>query len=193
MFYKDTIRKSKVFRFLFCCLSKLLNRFGMILKSVLRQLPRGKLPPGQLPPRKITPRTVAPPQIVSPEENCPRPSDNCPRGKLTPGKLSPHHEVSFKNNCLLWSKYPQRVLQVNWGKLCIVYEYYNIRVLQLRRKKWFTSKYFLQILTKPCKTPLTREHLSLNASWFSYSRTQKENNFLEKLIRKKMQKILHVK
>ena len=154
MFYKDTIRKSKVFRFLFCCLSKLLNRFGMILKSVLRQLPRGKLPPG---------------------------------------KLSPHHEVSLKNNCLLWSKYPQRVLQVNWGKLCIVYEYYNIRVLQLRRKKWFTSKYFLQILTKPCKTPLTREHLSLNASWFSYSRTQKENNFLEKLIRKKMQKILHVK
>ena len=74
-------------------------------------------------PRRIAPRTIAPeknhpldscpPQIVSPEENCPRPPDNCPRGKLTPGKLSPHHEVSLKNNCLLSSKYPQRVLQVN--------------------------------------------------------------------------------
>ena len=60
--------------------------------------------------------------------------------------------------------------------------------LQLRSKKWFTSVYFLQILTKPRRTPLIREHLSLNASWFSYERTQKKYNFLEKLIRKKIQK-----
>ena len=38
----------------------------------------------------------------------------------------------------------------------------------------FISLYFLQILTKPCRTPLIREHLSLNASWFSYARTQKK-------------------
>ena len=60
--------------------------------------------------------------------------------------------------------------------------------LQLRSKKWFTAVYFLQILTKPRRTPLIRGHLSLNASWFSYEQTQKKYNFLEKLIRKKIQK-----
>ena len=40
--------------------------------------------------------------------------------------------------------------------------------------KWFTSIYFLQILTKPCRTPLIREKLLLNAFWFSYARTQKK-------------------
>ena len=60
--------------------------------------------------------------------------------------------------------------------------------LQIRNKKWFTSIYFLQILTKPCKTPLVRKQLSLNASWFSYGRTQKNRIFLEKLIWKKIQK-----
>ena len=42
--------------------------------------------------------------------------------------------------------FPESVLQVNWAKLSIVNEYYNISVLQLRSKKWFTSIYFLQIL-----------------------------------------------
>ena len=37
---------------------------------------------------------------------------------------------------------PQRVLRVNWVKLRIVYEYHNIRVLQLRSKNRFTSIYF---------------------------------------------------
>ena len=74
----------------------------------------------------------------------------------------------------------QRVLRLNWGKLCIIYEYYNIWVLQLKSKKWFTSILFLQILTKPCRTPLITEHLSLNVSWFSYARAQKKFNFLWK-------------
>ena len=51
----------------------------------------------------------------------------------------------------------------------------------------FSCEHFWQVLTKPCRTSLIREHLSLNASWFSYARTQK-NTFFEKLIRKKIQK-----
>ena len=53
-------------------------------------------------------------------------------------------------------KFPQRVLRANWGKLCILYEYFNLRVVQLRSKNRFTSIYFLQILTKPCRAPLIR-------------------------------------
>ena len=66
--------------------------------------------------------------------------------------------------------------------------------LQFRSKDWFTSIYFLQILTKHYGTPLIREHLSLKACWFPYARTQKirKKIFLEKLIRKKMQKIFVV-
>ena len=45
--------------------------------------------------------------------------------------------------------------------------------LQIMSKNLFTFMYFLQILTRPWRTPLIREHLSLNASWFSYARTQK--------------------
>ena len=60
--------------------------------------------------------------------------------------------------------------------------------MQLRSKKWFTSVYFLQISTKPRRTSLIRENLSLNASWFSYERTQRKYNFLERLIQKKIQK-----
>ena len=71
----------------------------------------------------------------------------------------------------------QRVVGVNWWKL-----------LQLRSKKWFTSKYFLQILTKACRTPFIREHLSPSASWFCYARTQKKAFWGKKLIRKKIQK-----
>ena len=36
---------------------------------------------------------------------------------------------------------------------------------------------FCQILTKPYRTLLIRERLSLNASWFSYARTQKNAIF----------------
>ena len=47
---------------------------------------------------------------------------------------------------------------------------------------------YFQILTKPCRTPLIKELLLLNASLFSYARTQKKCIFLEKLTWKKMQK-----
>ena len=52
----------------------------------------------------------------------------------------------------------------------------------------FISIYFLQILTKLCRIPPIRKQFSLNASWFSYTRTQKNNNFLGKLIPKKCKK-----
>ena len=93
---------------------------------------------------------------------------NCPLTTKFPSKIIAHTQANS----------PQRVLRVNWGKL--VYEYCNIRVLQLRSKNRFTSIYFLQILTKPCRiTPLIREHFSLNASWFSSARTQKiQKNFI---------------
>ena len=61
----------------------------------------------------------------------------------------------------------------------------QIKRLQIRNKKLFTSIYFLQILTNPCRTPLLREQLLLNTSWFSYARTKKKH-FSEKLIRKKI-------
>ena len=44
--------------------------------------------------------------------------------------------------------------------------------LQLRGKKWFTFTYFLKILATPCRIHSIREHLSVNASGFSYDRTQ---------------------
>ena len=121
-------------------------------------------------PRAIAPWMIAPciiaPQTITAEVNC-------PWGKLPPGKLPTHHKVSLENNCPHQANSPQRVLRVNWGKLCIVNEYYNIRVLQLTSKNWFTSIYILHILTKPCRTPLIIEHLSLNTSWFSSARMQK--------------------
>ena len=36
------------------------------------------------------------------------------------------------------------------------------------------SIYFLHILTRPYRTPIIREELSLNASWFSLARTKKK-------------------
>ena len=50
--------------------------------------------------------------------------------------------------------------------------------------------YFLQVLAKPCRTPLIREDLSLNASSFSYARTQKIE-FFGKIDSKKNTKKLH--
>ena len=97
-------------------------------------------------------------------------------------------------NCLLTiiastqANSPKRVLRVQWVKTCVVYEYYNIRVLQLRSKNRFTSICFLQILTKPCRTPLIREQLSLNASWCSSARTQKITIFWKNWFGKKLKK-----
>ena len=48
----------------------------------------------------------------------------------------------------------------------------------------FTSMYFFEILNNPWKTPLIREQLSRNASWFSYARTQFSKNWVGKKIQK---------
>ena len=117
-----------------------------------------------------------------PPNNCPL--DDCPQNNGPRRKLPPHLKVSPLNNRPHLNKLLSGVPRVHWSKLCKSY----FSRLQLRSKMWFTSVYFLQILTKPHRTPLIREHLSLNASWFSYERTQKKYNFLEKLIRKKIQK-----
>ena len=122
-----------------------------------------------MPPRKIAPR------IIAPKENYPL--DSCPREKLAPANCPLTMRCPSKIVAPTQANSPQRVLRVKWGKLCIVYEHYIIRVPQIRSKKWFTFLYFLQILIKPCRTPPIREHLSLNASWFSYARTQKNKIF----------------
>ena len=93
-----------------------------------------------------------------------RPLENCPLTTKVPSKIIAPTQANS----------PQRVLRMNWGKLSIVYEYYNMRGLQLRCKKWFTSICLLQILTKPCRAPLIRQHLWLKSSWFPYARTPKK-------------------
>ena len=122
---------------------------------------------GQLPPRKIAPRKLPPHHKVSP-------GNNCPHLNKLPSKTTAS-ELRKTMHCL-------RVLQL---KNHSNKSYFSR--LQLKSKKCFTSVYFLQILTKPRRTPLIREHLSLNASWFSYEQKQKKY-ILEKLIRKKIQK-----
>ena len=125
-----------------------------------------------MPPRKIAPR------IIAPKENYPL--DSCPREKLTPANCPLTMKFPSKIVAPTQANSPQRVLQVNYGKLCIVYVYHNMQLLQLRSKKSFTSIYFLQILTKPCRTPIIREDILLNASWFSWARTQKRKNSFSK-------------
>ena len=97
---------------------------------------------------QISPRIIAPrPRTITPEDNCPRglasdncsphnyprgnpPPDNCSQGNLVPGNCSPppHHKISLENNCPYSHKFPQRVLQVNWGKQYIVSEYCSLGV-----------------------------------------------------------------
>ena len=110
------------------------------------------------------------PLTTASEENCP--PENCPLTIIGPTQANS----------------PKRVLRVKWVKICIVYEYYDIRVLQLRSKNRFTSIYFLQILTKPCRAPLIREQLSLNASWFSSAIKQKNTIFWKNWFGKKFKK-----
>ena len=127
--------------------------------------PRGYMPSGRLSPGQLPPKWLLPP------DNCPRtiaPERKCPRWKFLPGQLPPGQLPSRKidpraivpeenyspENCPLIKKFPskiiaptqanppQRVLCVNWSKLYIAYEYYNIRVMQLRCKNRFTSIHF---------------------------------------------------
>ena len=119
--------------------------------------------------------------MIAPEKNCP--PGNCPQGNCPPGKLPPHSKISLENNCHHSSKFSSKsttselrkamhFLRVLLLKNQITKSYFPR--MQIRSKKWFTSIYFLQILTKPWRTPLVGEHFSLNASWFSYARTQKK-------------------
>ena len=118
-------------------------------------------------------------RTISSEENCPRP----------PVTIAPHHKISLEKNCPTQANSSQRVLPVNWGKLCIMYEYFNMWVLLLRSKKWFTSIYFYRFqlnLTEHTykRAPFTKcllIFLRQNAKTNRY-------NFLEKLIRRKYKK-----
>ena len=117
--------------------------------------------------------------------------------KLTPENCSLTTKFALKIIAPTQANPPQRVGRVKWGKLCNIYEQYCLRLKnhftkkyfsgrQIRIKKWFTSIYCLQILTRSWRISLIRKHLSLNVSWFSYTRTQKIL-FSEKLIQKKIQ------
>ena len=141
-----------------------INMFYLVSKN----FPRGKLSPGYLPPGQF------PPRIIAPEKN-----------RLPLGKLAPHHKISLENNCPHSNKFPlneyYKWTENNYAlsTSTIIYEYCNLGV---------KSDLLPYILTKPCRTPLIRECLSLNVSLFSSARTQKYYIFLEKLIRKKIQK-----
>ena len=126
------------------------------------KLAPGELPSGQLPLR-----------IIAREENCP--PENCSLTVKFPRKIIAPAQTNF----------PQKVLRVNLGRLCIVCNYSCLWLKnhstkkyfsrrQIRIKKWFTSIYLLKILNKSARSSHIREHLSLNASWFSYARTQKK-------------------
>ena len=129
---------------------------------------REKLVLGQLP-LDDCPREKLPLRIIANNKNCSW--ENCP----------PHRKFSPKINSPHSSKFPSKsTTRVNLANLCIVYEHYCLRLMNHSRiKKWFTSIYLLQILTRPCRTSLIREHLSPNAPWFSYSRMQ-NYTFLKK-------------
>ena len=153
--------------------------------------------------RKIVPRIIVP-QIIAPWMIVPRtiaPNDNCPQRKLHLGQLSlriiaPENKCS-PENCPLTIRFRPKIIaptQVNSPKRVLFHstKSYFSR-LQLKSKKWFTSIYFLQILTKPYRTPLKRENLSLNASWFFYTKTQKKIQFFGKIDSEKNTKKLHSK
>ena len=121
-------------------------------------MPSGRLSPGLLPPKWLPPhRIIAPGQlhlrISAPNENFSPdywPPRQLPSRKIDPRAIAPEENCS-PENCPLIIKFPskiiaptqgnppQRVLCVNWGKLYIVYEYYNTRVMQLRSKNIFYS------------------------------------------------------
>ena len=135
----------------------------------------------------IASRKIATPSLIAPQENCPLTI------KFSSKIVAPTQATS-----------PQRVLEYpkwteeNYGLSTntIIKESLYRKLffkMQIRNKKLFTFIYFSQILTKPCKTQLIREQLSLYASWFSYSRTQKNTILWKKWFGKKIQKKLQSK
>ena len=104
-------------------------------------------------PEENCPRTIVP-WMIAHSDNYPEGGclpENCPRNKIT------HTQVNFL-----------QILRVNWGKLCMGYEYYKWRIVLpkvvFQGCKWFTS---IKILATPPRTPLIREQLLVNVSRFS--------------------------
>ena len=52
-----------------------------------------------------------------------------PPGQFPRRQLPPHHNISPENNCPHSSKFSQKMLRMNWGELCIGYEYYNEKII----------------------------------------------------------------
>ena len=109
---------------------------------------------------------------------------------IAPGKLPPHHKIYPKNNCPNSSNFFSKSTMSELRKTmdCLQNHSTKSYFSRLQIKKLFTSMYFLQILTKPWRKPLIRKHLSVNASWFSYARTQKIRFFRKTDSEKKIQK-----
>ena len=74
---------------------------------------------GQLPPRKTVPRIITL-RTIAPEEFCSRTISH--EESYQPAHCPNTMKVTTKIITLTQANYPQRVLRVNWGKLCIVYE-----------------------------------------------------------------------
>ena len=123
------------------------------------------------------------------------PPDNCPclypRGKLPTRKFAPPPTtIKFPTKIIFPTQANslQNVLRVNWGKLCVVYEYYNQRIT-LSKFIFQGCNLRLQILTKPLKnttkkrTPSTKYLLI-----FLHQNAKKRKQFLKKLIWTKIQK-----
>ena len=109
-----------------------------------------------------------------------------PPRQLLQRKLPSHGE---EENCPLNIKFPLKIIAplkqipakeyYEWTEQnyalstsTIINKYCNLGV-----KSDLLPYNFCQILTKPYRTLLIRERLSLNASWFSYARTQKNAIF----------------
>ena len=99
---------------------------------------------------------------------------------------------SKENDSKIWTSYSNVSRKIAPRENCpprkIVPSTSYFSRLQLKSKKWFTSIYFLQILTKPGRITLIREHLSLNTSLIFLRQNAKKK---KRLIRKKNTKKLN--
>ena len=136
------------------------------------------------------PLRIIGPQTISPE-------DNCPWGKNYPtGKFPRHHKFPPKIIALTQvrlKEYYER-MDRNYGlsTSTIIKESFHQKVIsqgsKLGVKSYLLPSIFYRFLTKPCRKSLIREQLSLNASWFSYARTQKNTIFCKNWFGKKCKK-----
>ena len=109
-------------------------------------------------------------RAIAPEENCPLtikfpPKNNCKK----------YYEWTEESYALSTSA----INKDHSTKCCF-------SKLQIRSKKWFTSIYLLQILAKPCRTPLTREFTKYLLIFFRQN--AKKIHFFGKIDSEKIQK-----